>query len=201
MKKQLRIFLAGVMVVTPFAITAYVLWWAGSALDGLARSGIEAVAPGAVDWLFPGAGAIFLLVVIYVVGLLTRLWVFRWILDVLERLFSRLPVVKTIYESVRDVLRLFSSDANQMGQVVRYRIPGTEIDLLGIRTSTSPRAAKGAGKVAVYLPMSYMLGGPTVYVEADAVEPVDMSVEEAMRIAATADASTAPPTEQPKKSH
>ena len=201
MKRQLRIFLAGVMVVAPFAVTAYVVWWAGTAMDGLVRSGIEAVSPGAgvEDWWFPGAGIISLLVGIYIIGLLTHLWAFRWALGLVERIFSRLPGVKSIYESVRDVLSMFGGDANRMGQVVRYRIPGTEMDLLGIRTSTSPKAAEGADKVAIYLPMSYMIGGPTVYVSADSVTPIDMSVEEAMRIAATAGASTAQPAKQAEK--
>ncbi|MDY7011084.1 MAG: DUF502 domain-containing protein [Planctomycetota bacterium] len=189
MKKQIRIFLAGVMVVTPFAVTAYVIWWAGTAMDGLVRSGIEKVSPGIEDWWFPGAGIIFLLVGVYVIGLLTHLWAFRWAVRIIERIFSRLPGVKSIYESVRDVLNIFGGDANRMGQVVRYRIPGTEIDLLGIRTSTSPRPSGGADKVAVYLPMSYMIGGPTVYVSPDSLEPIDMSVEEAMKIAATAGAA------------
>ncbi len=190
MRKQIQIFLTGVMVITPFAVTAYVVWWAGTAMDGLARSGIEAISPGVEDWWFPGAGVICLLVGVYIIGLLARLWGFRWILGTMERIFSRLPGIKTVYESVRDVLKLFGGDANRMGQVVRYRLPGTEIDLLGIRTSTSPRAAGGEGKVAVYLPMSYMIGGPTVYVDSESVEPIDMSVEEAMRIAATAGAGT-----------
>ena len=196
MRKQLRIFLAGVMIVAPFVVTVYVIWWAGTALDGLARSAVTAIFMDAK--LFPGLGAILVVVGIYLIGLLTHWWVFRWILGLLEGLVSRLPVVKTIYESVRDILGLFGGDANRMGQVVRYRVPGTEMELLGIRTSSSPRGASGSNKVAVYLPMSYMVGGPTVYVDAESVEPVDMSVEEALKIAATAEATGTSPSEQPQ---
>lgn len=188
MKRQVRIFIAGVMIVTPFAVTAYAVWWAGAGLDGLARSGIHSLAPGARDWLFPGAGALALLVGIYLVGLLTHVWAFRWAVGLLERLFGRLPVVRALYDSVRDILKLFGGDSQQMGQVVRYRVPGTTADLLGIRTSLAPRGAGEKGKVSVYLPMSYQFGGFTLYVPADGVEPVDMSVEEALKIAATADA-------------
>ena len=191
-KKQLGIFLAGVMVIVPFAVTVYVIWWVGTSLDSLARSGIEAISPGVEDWWFPGAGVIVLLVGIYLIGLLTRLWGFRCMLGLIERIFSRLPGVKSIYESVRDILNLFGGDASKTGQAVRYRVPGPEIDLLGIRTSTNPVATEGSDtdKVAVYLPMSYMIGGPTVYVSPDSLEPVDMTVEEAMKVAAIAGAST-----------
>lgn len=188
MKRQLRIFLAGVMVLAPFAVTAYAVWWAGTGLDGIASDVIQSIAPSVARWWFPGAGVIFLLVGVYVIGLLTHLWLFRWFFHTLERVFSRLPVVKTIYESVRDILKVFAGDAGQMGQVVLYRIPGTQIDLLGIMTSTSP-VGVGPGKVAVYLPMSYQLGGFTVYVDDQSVKPIDMSVEQAMKLAATAGAA------------
>ncbi|KPK85778.1 MAG: hypothetical protein AMJ81_02755 [Phycisphaerae bacterium SM23_33] len=196
MKRQVRIFIAGVMLVAPFAVTAYLVWWAGAGLDRLARGAIGAVAPSPEKWLFPGAGALVLLVGIYLVGLLTHLWVFRWGMEKLEKLFARLPVVKTLYESVRDILKLFSGDSRQMGQVVRYRIPGTEADLLGIRTSVAPRGAGQKGHVAVYLPMSYQLGGFTLYVPAEAVQPLDMTVEQALKIAATADAGGAATDEE-----
>ena len=75
-----------------------------------------------------------------------------------------------------------------MGQVVRYRIPGTQIDLLGIKTSTSP--IDDDGKVAVYIPMSYQLGGFTIYVDNQSITQIDMSVEQAMKIAATAGAAS-----------
>lgn len=194
MNRHLRILLAGVMVIVPLAATVYLVWRAGAALHGLASSLIGAVLPGAQRFLFPGAGVLVVLIGIYLIGLLTHWWVFRRALGLLERALSRLPVVKTIYESIRDVLKLFGGDAEQMGQVVRLRLPGTDIRLLGIRTSTSPRGAKGEQLVAVYLPMSYMFGGPTVYVPPEAVDPVDLTVEEALKIAATADAGQAAET-------
>ncbi len=187
MKKHVRILLAGVMVVVPFALTVYIIAWAGSLLDGLVQRLVEPNATPGQRWLFPGAGIVVAVLALYLVGLLTHLWVFRWAVGLLERMFSRVPVVKSIYESLRDVLKLFGGEAENMGQVVLYRLPGTEVKLLGIRTSTSPRGAQGQNRVAVYLPMSYQLGGFTVYVPPESVEPLDMSVEEAMKIAATAD--------------
>jgi len=188
MKRQIEIFLAGVMVVAPLAVTVYVVWWLGSGLDGLVRSVVEAVSDQAAEKLPPGTGALVLVVGVYLVGLMTRVWGLRWVTAGVERLFLRLPVVRSLYESVRDMLKLFGGDPGRMGQVVRYRLPGTEVEVLGIQTSSAPRGAGREGAVSVYIPLSYMLGGPTVYVPADAVTPVDMSVEQALRIAATADA-------------
>lgn len=199
MNRHLRILLAGAMVVVPLAVTVYLIWWAGAALHGLASGLIGAVSPEAQKLLFPGTGVLVVLIGIYLIGLLTRWWVFRGALGLLERALSRLPVVKSIYESIRDVLKLFGGDAEQMGQVVRLRLPGTDIKLLGILTSTSPRGAKGEKLVSVYLPMSYMFGGPTVYVPPEAAQPVDLTVEEALKIATTADAGQAPDAPAPQR--
>lgn len=195
MNKHLRIFLAGVMVVVPFVATVYLIWWAGSRLDGLVRSALGKDN----KWLFPGAGAALVLVGMYLIGLLTHWWLFRWALGLVEKLLTRIPGVKSIYESLRDVLKLFGGESDKMGQVVLYKLPGADAKLLGIRTSTDPRGARGENRVAVYLPMSYQLGGFTLYVPPEAVEPIDMSVEEAMKIAATADVGLADP-EQPASS-
>jgi len=115
-------------------------------------------------------------------------WLFRWAVGLVERLVGRLPVIKTVYEGVRDILKLFSGDSKQTGKVVRYHVAGTNIQMLGIQTSASPRGTSDPDRVAVYLPMSYQIGGFTVYLPADAVEPIDMTVEEAMKLAATAEA-------------
>ena len=184
MKKHLRFFLAGVLVVAPLAFTFYVVWTIGAGLDGFFRRFFPPDSAIRNAWI-PGTGAVAALMLVYLVGLLTQVYVFRIFLDVLERGLVRVPVVKTIYESVRDILKLFGGDSKRMGQVVRYHVPNTNAFLLGIRTSTTPRVADDE-RVAVYLPMSYQLGGFTVYVPPSAVEPLDMNVEEALKIAATA---------------
>lgn len=197
MRKHLEIFFSGAIVLAPFAITAYVVWWIGSGLDGL----VQKVWPTAM-WYHPGIGVVIILVCVYLVGLLTRYAAFRWGLGLLDGLLARMPVIRTIYEALRDVIRLFGGDAKRMGQVVRYRVPGTEIDLLGIRTATGIRLGDEE-KVAVYLPLSYQFAGYTIYVPPDAVQPVDMTVEQALKIAATAGAGTGdasgPPTKRPQQ--
>ena len=144
MRKHVRIFVAGALAVIPFAVTAYLAYWAGALMI---RLGGAILPPPLKQWLSPAIGVVILLVGVYLVGLLMHWWAFRWLLALLERVMVRLPIARTIYESVRDLLKLFGGDARQMGQVVRYRLPGTNADLLGIQTNTSPRGAPGGGKV------------------------------------------------------
>lgn len=194
MKKQLGIFLAGIMVLVPLALTAYLVYWLGSALDSLGAS----ILPNAD--LPPGVGVLILVAVVYLVGLATRVWLFRAFWSLLEKIITALPGVKMLYESLRDLLQLFGGDAAKMGQVVQYSPPGTSMKMLGIRTNDNPPYADGSmnGRtVAVYLPFSYMFGGITVYCEPDRIEEVDMSVEKCMKLCATAFVGQgAPPTEE-----
>ena len=66
--------------------------------------------------------------------------------------------------------------------------PGTEVSLLAIRTTESPVGvdAQEGKMVAIYLPLAYMIGGPVFYVPAAHVKEIDMTVETAMKLCATA---------------
>ena len=195
MKKHVKVFLAGLLVVVPLAVTVYVIVGVGGWLDGLAdrlialalgEGGSEAPPK---DRIPPGLGVLVLLGTIYVVGLLTRVWGFGRAFGALERLIARLPGVKVIYESIRDLMKLFGGDSGQMGRAVRYHPPGTDLYLLGILTNENPLgvADDSTGrKVAVYLPYAYMFGGPTIYVSPEHVQDVDLTVDQALKIAATA---------------
>ena len=183
MKKQLGIFLGGIMVLVPLAATAYVMCWLGGALDALGREILPNVA------LPPGVGALILIAGVYLVGLATRFWLFQAAWSLLEKIIAGLPGVKTLYESIRDLLQLFGGNAGKMGQVVQYSPPGSSMKMLGIRTNDNPPYARGSGggrTVAVYLPFSYMFGGITVYCEPDRIEEIDMPVEQCLKLCATA---------------
>jgi len=197
MKKQIQILLAGMLIVIPFAVTIGIIWWAASRLGeagfALARLlNFNGQVEKEFEWVMAIVGAILLLGLIYVIGLLTKLYLFRRLLALAERLFSRVPGVKTIYESVRDLLRMFGGGGpNRMGKVVVYRPNGGDAAVLALLTNANPTAmgkvAPDADMVALYVPMGFMIGGPVVYVPRSHVQEIDMTAEQALRLAATAD--------------
>ena len=195
MQKQLRIFLAGVMVITPLAVTVWIVWALGSWLEDVGRSVLPYLGEysSSLEKLPPGVGAVAVIVAIYLVGLLTHFWVFRGLLNRVDQLVSHVPGIKTIYESVRDLLKLFGGESSRMGRVVRYTVPGTEASTLAVLTNEHPEGTGHAesDKVAVYLPFSYMFGGMTVFVSPEHIEEVDMPVEKALKLCATAQVSSA----------
>ncbi len=198
MKRQLKIFLAGLFIVIPFAITVWAIWTAGGWLDGLGKAALRPIwerfeieRPKLEN--LHGLGAGLLIVGVYLIGLLTHFWAFRRVVELLEKLFEHVPGVKIIYESIRDLMKLFGSESRKMGKVVEYRRGDSEIGMLGILTNEQPTGAGEEGKVAVYFPLAYMIGGPVFFVPTEHLREVDMPVEQALRLCATAQVSGAGP--------
>ena len=197
MKKHLKTFLAGAFIIIPFAITIYVIWAIGSGLDGLVQNAVDAFTRGTGGKsiaLWPAVGTVLVIGLIYCVGLLTRFWLFRSLLDIIENLFERLPVVKTIYEWIRDVMQLFGSQAKRMGRVVSYKMPNSDVTVLGILTNDKPKGLhpEDTGHVAVYFPLGYMMGGIVAYLPPEKLKEVDIPVEEALKLSATAQVTSQP---------
>jgi len=193
MKTILRIVFKGLIVVVPVGITLYVLWWLGSLAETLLGPPVR--------WLLPadgpmryrvGMGVVLGTVAVFVIGLLTYTFIFRKLMAWLEALLERIPLVKSVYGSLRDLMDLVSRTREMAGlnQVVAIELEGN-LRLLGFVTQPKPEhiprpLTDGEDRVAVYLPMSYQLGGYTVFVERSRLRPVDMNIEDGMRYALTA---------------
>ena len=196
MRKQLGILLAGIFVVVPFALTVYVIYFVGAWVNSLGTSALQAVGINLHDTLKPWVGMLAVLAIVYLIGLMTHFWVFRSTLNLFERIFSRVPGIKTIYNSVRDLMELFGPESKRMGRVVLYEKLGTDLAMLGILTNDNPPGSKG--KVAVYFPLSYMIGGPVMYISPEHLREIDMPVEQALKLCATAQVgATAKPSDEP----
>jgi len=186
--KQVRIFFAGALVVAPLAITVSVVWSLGAWLEGLGTNLFLSLGFTPLKHTY-GVGSVIIIGLVYTVGLLTHLWLFRVAFGFIERLIARLPGIKTIYESVRDLMRLFGGDSQRMGRVVQVSVPGTDMAMLGILTNENPFGLPMDSphrKVTVYVPYSYMFGGPSFFASPEQIVEVDMSVEQCMKTAATA---------------
>jgi uncharacterized membrane protein len=192
MKKLGRLLLEGLVTLGPPVLTVYVLYWSGvwaeNALGGAVRSA------GLGAYYVPGLGVALLLVLLVLVGLLMRAWIVRRLVGGVHGLMKRIPLVKTLYGSIEDLLSFFSASQKEgMHQVCMVTLGDGRTRLLGFVTREQfgdlPAGIGGEDTVGVYLPMSYQIGGFTVYVSKSAVSPVDMSLEEGLRLAMTAGVS------------
>lgn len=192
-----RIFLTGLLTVLPIVVTVYFTVWTLTLLERFFGKQIMFVIPD--EWYRTGMGLLVAVAVVFAVGVLMHGYVFRRLFGALEWLMLQMPLVRSVYTAMRDLLGMFGEHEETAMQVVAVSLPG-DMRLLGFVTRTEfgdvPGLA-GADEVAVYLPMSYQVGGFTVFVPKSAVTPVQMSREEAMKFILTAGLKSASPAVEP----
>ncbi len=196
MKGFSKIFFTGLAAVLPVLLTVYILSWLATKAESVLGGTIKLLLPD--RWYTPGMGLVAGVVLIFLVGLTLRAWVVRRFFSLGERLLNRIPLVKAIYGSIRDLMNFFSGKDQGFSQVVLVRLGDTQMKLLGFVTredfSDLPAGLAGDGIVAVYMPMSYQIGGYTVMLPRSAIEPVNMSMQEAMKFVVTGGMKVKAPT-------
>lgn len=183
-----KLFLKGLAVTIPVALTLAIVWWLASLAERL-LGGLMAWALPA-GWYVPGMGLISALALILLVGLLSHVLIFQKLFEWGENLFNRLPLVKSIYTAIKELMGYLSSDiGGQFNKVVMVQLPGHSGELLGFVTRDQfddlPLSPQAEDPVAVYMPMSYQIGGYTLYLPRSMITPVNLSFEQGMRLAIT----------------
>lgn len=157
MKKYL---VAGLLVWLPLAITIWVLSWLLGALDGMFAwllGGAQAVLPASTHAALeslrhvPGLGVVVMvlglvLTGVFVANVIGQWWVHQW-----HRLMHQIPIVKSIYSSVKQVSdTLFSSSGNAFREAVLVQYPREGAWTIAFVTG------KPGGEVANHLPGEYV---------------------------------------------
>ena len=191
MKKYI---IAGLLVWLPLAITLWVLLWLVGVLDGIflaVLGAADAVIPGMhllADRLrnVPGLGVILVIVVIFASGVFVANMFGQWVVRQWDKLFTRIPVVRSIYTSVKQVSdTLFSGSGHAFSKALLVQYPRQGAWTIAFLTG------RPGGEVASHLVGEYV----SVYVpttpnptsgfflmlpRADVVE-LKMSVDEALK--------------------
>ncbi len=183
-----QFFLRGLITFLPLALTVYVLV---VFITWIERNAMTLVRPVIGDFYLPGLGIVVGALLIFSLGVVVSQPLFSRLLSLIELPFTNLPVVKSIYSSLKSFADYFSPQQTRSQQVVMLRMPGHDLATVGLVTRSQMAGLPGElgamhDHVAVYLPMGYMIGGYTVFVPRSWTTPVDMSVEEAMRMALVA---------------
>ncbi len=192
MKKYL---VAGLLVWLPLAITIWVLSWLLSALDGVFASllsATQAVMPvGAHDTLesmrhVPGLGVLVLVLGLLLTGVFAANIFGQWWLRQGHRLLSKIPIVKSIYSSVKQVSdTLFSSSGNAFREAVLVQYPRQGSWTIAFVTGKpgGEVASHLAGEhVSVYVPTTpNPTSGFFLIMARNDVVPLNMSVDAALK--------------------
>ncbi|MDH5472339.1 MAG: DUF502 domain-containing protein [Gammaproteobacteria bacterium] len=177
------------MTILPVLLSFYLLYWFAVTTETMLGQLIRLVIPSDLYW--PGIGLVVGLIVVFLVGLMMRAYIVQRLFAQSEKILYRMPLIKTVYRAFRDFFNFFSSsNKKEYDQVVSVRIGETQMEVIGLVTQPVteklPQGFQSDDRVLVYIPMSYMIGGYTVFVPRSALRPINMSMDEAMRFTLTA---------------
>lgn len=188
--KQIIAWMAkGLLAVLPIVITLWALFWLITTAEGLLAPAIRAIF--GEEHYVPGSGLVVVAAALVGAGILIDAYVGRWIIGLVESVVDRLPLVKSIYGGVRDLVRFVmpESGGEQARKVVAWQVRD-DAWLVGFVTGEPWVRFDAMGEaddfVTVYFPMSYQVGGYTLMLRERDLTVLDMKVEDAMRSVLTA---------------
>jgi len=172
--KKLRTrFLTGILVIVPIGVTIWILVWIFTAIDGILRPIVR----------IPGLGFVVMILLIYLVGVMASNVVGRRLIDYGESLLGRVPVVRPIYNSVKQIVDSFSTSGKTgFKQVVIVEFPMKGTRTIGFVTNESTDE-RGEKLLYIFIPTA---PNPTsgflqIVREEDTIQ-VDMSVDNALKM-------------------
>jgi uncharacterized membrane protein len=169
MRRLLNYFLRGLVLVAPLAITLYVCWIVFVRIDG---------------WLglpVPGLGFVVMIALITLVGFLGSNLITRGMLAIVDQVLGRLPFVRLLYTSTKDLLNAFVGEKRRFDKPVLVRV-STQPDarLVGFVTQESLDRLGLPGYASVYFPQSYNFAGNLVLFPSSQLEPLDAASADVM---------------------
>ncbi len=187
LEKIRQIFLKGLLTLLPIAVSIYIIYAGFSILENLLGSLLRGILPEHV--YIPGFGFILTLILIFLFGLMLNNLISVSFWGQIERRLTEVPLIKAVYSPLRDLMNLFTKGHKELQRVVLAEIsPGFKVMGLVTREKFNdiPRAsATLENKVAVYVPLSYALGGVTLIVDKSKLTQIDIPVERALSLAVT----------------
>ncbi|MEW6570668.1 MAG: DUF502 domain-containing protein [Nitrospirota bacterium] len=161
MKKLTRYFLEGLLFLVPLVGTIYVVYIVFIKIDHIFKLRI------------PGLGFALTMLTILLVGFVASNFVTRRLVNLVDKIIERLPLIRMVYTSIRDLVNAFVGDKKGFKKPVLVTlIPNSNIQVIGFVTCESLVRWGLSEYVTVYLPQSYNFAGNLIVVPKDQVTPL-----------------------------
>lgn len=183
-------FITGLLFILPILLTIALLVWGIQMTESILALPLKFLLPDAMH--FPGMGIIVAIVFIYFIGLAIRTRFLKFLFNWVEAVFTKLPLLKTIYQNIKDLVDFMSGGKDKELERVVLVTFDNNVKLMGFVTqqNVTLTSADDSPLCAVYLPMSYQVGGYTLYLPESRLQTLNISTREAMQRILTADIST-----------
>jgi uncharacterized membrane protein len=163
-------FLRGLLLVVPLALTIYIIVISIKWLDGL------------IELNIPGLGLLIILGSITIFGYLGTSFLIQPVLNFFEGIVVRVPFVRIIYTSLKDMVSAFVGDEKKFQQAALVDLTADgRIKRVGFITQKDMAALGEPGFSAIYFPHSYAFSGNVLLLPNERVKPLSLSSTEAMK--------------------
>ncbi|MEQ8303803.1 MAG: DUF502 domain-containing protein [Cyclobacteriaceae bacterium] len=170
LRKFLRYFLSGTLFVVPLLATAYLIFVSFQWLDNL------------LSFQIPGIGFAIIVGAITIFGYFTSTFAFQTVIDLFEQGINRIPLVKLIYSSLKDLLGAFVGEKKKFDKPVLVTINrDNNLHQIGFVTQGDLTKLGLPDMVTVYFPHSYAISGFHYFVPKESVKPLDIPASLAMK--------------------
>ena len=169
----------GIIILVPLVITIVVLKW----LIGFFDSLIKPIIASYIHIYVPGLGLLLSLIFVYLIGLSTKYYFGNKLIQVGEWLVVRIPVAKTVYVAVKQVMTTLASRDKKMTQkVVMVEYPSKGMYSLGLYNGqlSHPISGEAMGSILIITSIN-PASGFTVLIPLDQIQFVDLTVEQMMK--------------------
>lgn len=173
MKKIVKYFLKGLLVFVPTTVTIFIIVWAFTSLDKIFRGILR------ID--IPGLSILVTISVIFLIGFLTSNFVGKKLFEIVEKVFTKVPLVKLLYGSIKDIVEAFAGEKKKFDKPVIVSLTGADgPKIAGFITTESLEKFGLDDYAAVYLPQSYNFAGNVLIVKKDSIQSLNVDSSEAM---------------------
>ncbi len=172
MRRLTKYFLKGLLVFVPVALTVFFIAWAFTLLDSVFEKVFKITTPG--------LGLVMTIVFITLIGFFASNFLGKKLFSLIDRLFTKLPLVKLLYGAVKDLIEAFAGEKKAFDKpVIVELIPGGP-KAVGFITSESLEFMNLDDHVSVYFPQSYNFAGSVLLFPAEQVKPLEVESSKAM---------------------
>jgi uncharacterized membrane protein len=169
-RKIVRYFFSGTLFIVPLVATIYVIFLSFSWLDNL------------IPLPYPGLGFAIIVLAITLFGYLTSNFLFQTLVTWFDSIVNKIPLVKLIYSSVKDLLNAFVGDKKKFTKPVLVTInKDNQLHRIGFITQDDLSALGLNDMVVVYFPQSYAVAGDHFVVPKESVKPLNIPGHVAMK--------------------
>lgn len=166
----LRYFFSGTLFIVPLLATAYFIYISFKWLDDR------------LSLPYPGLGFVIIFTVITLIGYLSTNYIFKTLGHWFDRGMNRIPFVKIIYSTVKDLLGAVVGDKRKFNKPVLVRInKDNDLHQIGFVTQSDLSDLGLVDMVVVYFPHSYAVSGYHYFVPKESIKPLKISGPAAMK--------------------